>query len=524
MPIIDINDIAQIGVIRDVPNYMLPPEVWTEAYNVISKNGRMEAIRGWRNVFGTPLHAPHFAMPINTAAGTFWIYTSLTKASVFDGNNHTDITRAAGGDYTADSTADWNGTVLAGIPILNNGADVPQFWADTNLATNLAALTAWPADMRTALIRALGPYLIALNVTVGANNYPHLVKWSDAAAGPGQLPGSWDETDEAIDAGEYDLTDVESGIIREARVLGNKLMIYKDQSTWAMRIIGGRAVMGFDQFSATMGILAARCVAATGDGKKHVLATLDDIVIHDGNRDPASILDKRMRSTVFGAMDTENYANSFMFTDVENNNIVFAYPEIGSIEPTRGLIFNYKDGALSETDIDFCGAFSGTIVDSGGSETWASAVGDWSSDLDPWNSFSRRSVLLTDKVNSKFHKWNDGYTRDGDTYESKLQRVGLSMLGRKRDGSWIVDHSVYKFVDRVWPKIQGAAIQVRLGIQDVVDGAIEWTGYMDFDPRDELFVDLVGSGRAIAVEFRQEETEGWSLDGYQINVRKGGMF
>lgn len=523
MPDLDINDIASKGVVRDVEAYMLPPEVWSVAYNMISRNGSMEAMKGHAQVFGTPLYTPHFAIPINTQSESFWLYTSLTKAGIYDGNSHTDITRASG-DYTAPDTKSWNGSIFAGIPILNNGVDVPQFWAGGSIATPLDDLTNWPSDMRAQVVRNFGAYLIALNVTIGSDIYPHLVKWSSEATDPGTLPASWDETDATEDTGEYDLPDVESGVLVEARLLGSKMMLYKNQSTWSMRFIGGRAVFAFDNFSDAIGILAPRCVSSTGDGRKHVVATTDDIVIHDGVSSPVSILEDKMRKAVFENIDPTNYANSFMFRDLVNSNIIFAYPQLGEVEPSRGLVFNYRNGALTECDINFCNVAAGSLLESSDNETWDSAVGSWATDSTPWNSFSRRELLLCDKTNSKFHRWNIGYDRDGASYAATLRRDSLALVGKKRGGEWITDHQKQKYVDRLWPKIVGGPVLCRLGYQQTVKGAIEWGPYKEFDPAEDITVDTDVSGRAICIEFTTPEALEWKLDGYKLPVQVLGEF
>src|SRR5678815_1969437 len=189
----DINDVGSIGSVnpQDVPAYMLPPEAWTIALNMRHVDDGMQSLDGWQQVFGTPLFAPHFAMSLSTQTANFWIYTSLAKAAVYDGTTHTDITRTVGGDYGATQTYQWNGTILGGIPILNNGIDVPQFWSPQTVATKLVALTNWPATYRTMVMRAFGPFLVAFNIQVAGTSFPHRVLWSHPAD-PGSVPASWD--------------------------------------------------------------------------------------------------------------------------------------------------------------------------------------------------------------------------------------------------------------------------------------------------------------------------------------------
>src|SRR5258706_476813 len=79
------------------------------------------------------------------------------------------------------------------------------------------------------IIRSFGPYLLALNVTKGANIYPHMVKWGHPAD-PGSVPSSWDETDETKDTGEKDLPDVTAGVIQDGLPLQGNFYVYKEGS------------------------------------------------------------------------------------------------------------------------------------------------------------------------------------------------------------------------------------------------------------------------------------------------------
>lgn len=525
MPVLDINDLGTKGVVQDTPAYQLPPELWGIARNMRCVDDGMKSIPGWAGIFGTPGGAPHFILPIVSSSQAFWIYTSLTKAFVYDGTSHTEITRATGGDYSAGDTRNWNGTIIGGLPVLNNSVDAPQYWPDLDPLADLEEVPNWPSGAKIGVLRAFQNYLVGIDYTVGGNNYPHLVKWSVGVADPGTIPQSWDETDPALDAGEYDLPDVNSGVLLEARVLGSKLFLYKERATWAMRFVGGRAIFAFDTYLETSGILAPRCVASTGDGKKHVVATQDDIIIHDGSSDPASILDKRMRRAVFNNIDASNYMNSFMYTDAEFNEVIFCYPESGQVNPTRALVFNYRTGALTEMDgITFVNASSGTI-ETADEELWSDGTDPWNEDTGPWGIQERNRIVACVPSSTKLVKLNDGsYLRDGMEYTTTLQRTGLSMVGRKRSGEWIVNHEVMKFVDQIWPKIQGGPVQIRVGTQMTVEGPVTWGAYQDFDPAVQVKVDVTRSARAIAIEFTMPVTGDWRLDGYRISVTADGEF
>ena len=108
MPEIEINDIAAKGVVRDQPPYMLPPEIWSIATNMRSRDDGMTKMDGWDQVFGTPGVAPHFTMNALSPTLAFWLYSSLTKIYVWDGTAHTNITRQSAGvdvNYTGTEKA-----------------------------------------------------------------------------------------------------------------------------------------------------------------------------------------------------------------------------------------------------------------------------------------------------------------------------------------------------------------------------------------------------------------------------------
>lgn len=525
MPEVDINDLGSIGAVRDTPAYMIPPEGFNIALNMAVRTGGLERLLGWEQVFGTPGVAPHFAMPVRTASATLWLYVSLTKAYGYDGTTHTDITRLAG-DYTASATEQWNGTLLGGIPIVNNGVDVPQAWLTPALATKLTNLANWPATLRAKVVRAFGPFLVAIGISKSGTSLPHMVKWSHPAD-PGSVPSSWDETDATKDAGETDLADVQSGALTEMLPLGSTMYLFKENSTWKMRFVGGRFIFDFGQSAwlPTTGILAARCVAITNDGTRQVWASQDDILWHDGNR-VKSILDQRQKVRLFNEIDTTNYGTSFMFDNPTQSEMYFCYPGSGQTQPDRALLMKYNQGdswVVTEVDgITFRNAVSGQIQ-SPSDELWSDGNDIWDDDTGPWSQIERRRVVLCNPTATKFYKLDSGSNRDGTAFTGTLQRLGLAVLGKKRNGEWIVDFNRKKMIDGMWPKVTGAPISIRMGSQDLVDGPVTWNAAVTYTPQTDI-VAYPGpvSGRAVALEWSGNGS--WRIDGYKMDVMDLGMF
>lgn len=525
MSVVEINDLDTFGQINDISAFQLPPEAWTLAENIRYSGGGVEVMAGWAQIFGTPGVAPHFAIPVKSASQTYWLYVSLTKGYVFDGTTHTNITRTVGGDYTTNTTDEWNGVVFGGTPIFNNGHDVPQYWAQPySILTKLAALPNWPANMRAKILRNFNSYLVAFNVTDAGSVYPHLVQWSNPAA-PGALPTSWAYSSPTTEGGRKDLPDVNSGEIKEALQLQNTMFIYKEKSIWKMNYIGGQFIFQFDTFLENVGILAARCVCLDLSGTKHVVATQDDIIIHNGNT-PESILTDRQRKTLFNSMNRDAVTACFMFLNKAKDEVWFCYPEAGQTQATRALVWNAKrgKGAISYVSgISFRNAMQGDI-EGASSELWSTGSDVWDTDTGPWSLVSRQQMVLCGTDATKFYQLDSGITRDGTNYSVTLQREDLGVLGKKRSGEWINDFKVLKLVDAVWPKVSGAAIRIRVGFRQTINGTLQWQDYAAYDPATDMWVnaitneDLPGSGRAVAVEFSSVTSAYWKIDGYSMNV------
>lgn len=526
----DINDLASIGVVRDVPAYQLAPEAFTLGLNVRFTDDGLESLLGWQQIFETPGVAPHFAMAVSTAAARFWLYVSLTKAYGYDGSNHTNITRQSAGvdvNYTATDTPNWNGTLLGGVPIVNNGTDVPQFWATISLATKLANLTNWPSTLRAKVVRAFGPILIALNCSKSGTAFPHLVKWSHPAD-PGSVPSSWDETDPTKDTGEKDLSDINAGVLMDALPLGDTMYLYKESSTWKMRYIGGRFVFDFGQSAwlPTSGILAPRCVCVTGDGLRHVVVTQEDIIWHNGNT-VQSVLDKKLKKKLFSELDSGNYVRSFLFDNPLYKEVWFCYVLAGETYPTKALIMNYGTGrwAVSEADgITFRHATIGAI-EAPSEETWDANEELWDDDTGSWSELLRRRVILSGTDATKFYNLDRGVTRDGTEFLTTLQRTGLALIGKKRNGEPIVDFNRMKMLKRLWAKIQGGPVTVRFASQQHVDGAVSWGSSVPFDPTTQTYCDPgPAMGRAVGFEIAGTSSNQWRMDGYKPDMEPLGNF
>lgn len=520
---IDLNDLGTLGVIVDTPGYQLPPEAWTYGHNIRFVDGIPRGIGGKLSVFGTPTVPPHFLQAISGPTQLWWLYTSLTKAYVYDGVTHTDITRIVGGDYTTVATKDLNGTIFGGIPIINNGINPPQYWASYSPAQKLQPITAWPAGYTAKVLRAFGPQLVAFNITKTGVAYPHNVLFSHTAD-PGTLPNSWDITDVTKDAGEQSLSDVESGVILDAMLLRGIMYIGKENAIWRMRRIGGRFLFDFESYLETAGLLAQRCMCNVGILGQQVIWTQDDIILHNGSGQD-SILSKHWRRALFSEIDTVTFVNSFIFDNSRQQEIWFCYPTSGNVNPNKALVWNYADNGrvFSTVDIDFRNVSSGVITSSD-TLTWEGDDITWEGDDIAWKTNERRRVVACATDTTAFKSLDQTFLNDGAMYTCTLQRTGLSLVGRKRTGEWIVDFKKRKTFKRIWLKIEGGPVNVRIGSQTLVNGSITWQPSQLFDPSSLLYLDIIAEGVALAIEISSTRSNNWAFIGYRIEFNVTGNF
>lgn len=525
---VEFNDLGTFGTMPDRPSYQLPPEAWSFAHNMRIIDGVPWRLSGYSQCFGTPGTAPHFAMTIADPNTPWWLYTSLTAAYAYDGSTHYNITRAAGASpYTASNGRDWNGTMLGGVPILNNGADVPQFWASYSSGTDLADLTNWPSTLRAKIIRSFGPYLVAFNISKSGTRYPHMAKWSHSAD-PGSVPSSWDETDETKDTGEKDLPDVESGEIVTAMMLSGQMYVYKESSVWRMRLIGGRFIFAFDSFLEGLGALGPRAVCLIANKNMHLFVAADDIYVHNGSSHEP-ILTKKWKKTFYEELDAINYRNTFVFDNPQNHEVWICYPTSGNEFPNKALIWNYKygkDGAFTTADCNFRYALVGNVQTSDNG-TWNADDVTWEENDIPWDSSLLRRIVVCDPSNTKFYVFDGSPTRNGVDFTSTLRREGLSFVGRNfRTGEYVVDVKKIKTMKRMWLKVTGDStdLRVRFGASMGVRDTTTWNPRVVFDPATQDYFDQIITGRLVGFELRTVSGYPWGLEGYKLEVNVGGHF
>lgn len=516
MPILSVPNCGSAGVIKDLSKHDLPPNAWTDARNIRFLDGMTSQFLGHDPVYGTPTVSPLHVLLATSGATRYLVYAGAGKvycASVSAGvATHTNITRAAGGDYTGSANA-WTSCSLSGIPILNPGntVDPPQQWSLAP-ASPLTALSNWPANTYCKSIRAYKNFLVALNITKTTTNYPFMVKWSHPAD-PGAVPASWDPTDTTKDAGEFDLAEGGDAIV-DGLQLRDSFLIYKERSVWRMDFVGGPYVFRFTKVIANAGALNRNCIVEVNG--IHVVLTNSDVIVHDGNQ-PQSVLDKATRRHLFTDMDATYKSLAFVVANPFFNEVLICYPAVGSTVCDRAMVWNYVDKTVSFRDLPNVYHATTGAVDSSTNDAWSADSLPWSADLGRWGSgglvpeFAR--VIMASSAPA-LYMLDSSAAFNGVIPDAYVERVGLN-LG---------DQTKIKTIKRVRPRITGnvgETVKVYIGAQDdpYEDPTYTETTYTIGST---VACDCFVSGRYLAIKFGTGSAYNWRMDSYDIEFDQVG--
>lgn len=523
------DEVGKLGLIKDVDPKKLPAGAWSDGQNVRFNGHTVERAGGMANVFHPPTIDPYNLFFItDESGGHHFVYTGLLRVFIMDTDTHIDITRgtttASVSEYAATALANWNGGVLHSILILNNSVDLPQFKTMTTVASRLADLTNWPSTVRAAVVRPFKNYLVALDITKTTTRYRQLVKWS-AAADPGAVPPSWDETDPAFDAGEFPLSETNGAVI-DCMPLRDVNIIYKEDSVWAMQLVGGIGVFRFYQIFRDVGLLSKRCVAAF-DAYHFFIGNDLDVYVHDG-QELRSIGNDRWKDYIADNIDTTNFGRSFVVRNPAENEMWVCLCESGNSFPNRAIVWNWRKDAWGVRDLPaVAGGSPGIVVTSAGAETWANSTHTWASHPLTWAESSASPAserLLLASPTNKLISVDSGGAQFGSGLTSFVERQAIWDFAVPAFGK--ADLQSQKFIRRVRFRFESpeeGTLTVKIAVQSDLSDPLVWTSAMaQLDGTTE--VSVFRRGRFVSVRIESAGTIVWTLVSYEIEADPSGRY
>lgn len=520
MPLIQLENPGLEGVITDIDPQELPNNAFSAARNFRFNNKAASKMLGHSAIFGSPSIDPYWLMPVATNTNDFWVYAGLLKVYVTDGANHYNITRQSGAvdvDYNATANQNWNGGIISGIPVLNNGIDDPQMWNPVNTGQRLTSLT-WDAsntwadkNWKASVIRTYREYLIALNVTKAGTENPRLVAWSTSSV-PGAVPSTWDKDVTSEDAGEVDLAQTNGNVI-DGLALGDIFVIYKQDSIWAMQFVGGVNIFRFYQLFSNIGVLTRRCVKEF-EGK-HFVITNGDVVIHDGST-IQSIVNERRRNELFGNIDSDNYQRCFVAPNYDKQEMWVCYPTSGSTVPNRAMVWNWVNDSWGDRDLpDATHIGFGIVNDSNEITTWDADTEVWNNDTTAWNAKTfnptERKMLMA--AGSSLFLLDDTNQFAGADFTGYIERTALHFGEPEK----------VKHVSEVWLRATGSGtVNISIGHANSPDEAVNWHTAETYTIGTDSKVNVRASGRYIAYRIESTSSDTVNIQGIGFKVKFTG--
>jgi hypothetical protein len=501
-----VNATGQHGLIKDISPTELPDNAWSDGRNIRFRDETAALMDGQSAIYDPPSIQPYYLLPVVNGANRLWAYPGLTAIYASDGTTHTNISRVTGGAYAATADNRWNGGVLGGITILNNGVDIPQQWA-SSLASVCVGLSNWPSAT-AKVVRPFKYYLVALGMNEGGNVSD--VRWSHPAD-PGTVPSSWSLTDPTKDCGQVNLAETSDSVVDCLPMRGANI-IYKTHSCYTMQYVGGNDIFRFDKLSGETGMLTTDCAREFSGG--HFLLTADDVVVNDGVG-ITSIINKRMRRALFNAIDTTYYNRSFVVHNPSKSEMWVCIPEVGQTSATLAYVWNVKENTWTVRNLPNVTFANAGMISLAASNTWDADAGAWDDDASLWDqsdSFASQKKILMATASQRMFAADYGTTFAGTNIPAYLEREGIHM------GSPEIVKTITRIIPRI-NAISGTQVFVRVGTQMQPKDSVTWEAEKTFTVGSDIKVDSMATGRLFTVRFRSDTSRAWSLDGFEIDYQ-----
>ena len=256
--------------------------------------------------------------------------------------------------------------------------------------------------------------------------------------------------------------------------------------------------------------------------------TGDDVIVHDG-QSAQSVLDERWKRFYNNNMTNLNYQASFTTLNYKDGEAWACFPSSSSTWPDLALIWNWKTNVIGVRQLSNIAFIAAGVVDESIAGSWDADTTSWDADLSEWDGelFGPGALgqLAMNPEDTKLYNLDSTNQFSGTSMTSYVQREGLAIGGRDREGNPKVDMDSIKLCSRIWPKTNGSVVAVRVGSQEVPGGTITWDTSQNFDPSTDNYLDVGPvTGRLLAVDFRSTGDVAWELEGYDLDVDVLGRF
>lgn len=403
------------------------------------------------------------------------------------------------------SVAEFNGYVVA-----CNGNNFPYYYDFASPESPMKVLPNWSEALVPKKLSSMSGFLIFMGLVSDGTFANQIIIWSDAAE-LGALPSNYNWADPTSRAGFYSLPDFEEFVAAE--LLNKSLIIYRTQSIYEMRFIGGTLVFSIEQRFKDKTLFSSRAVA-TRSRIQYCIGE-NEFYAHDSLAD--TTFDTKPISEYF--FDNVNREYSYrvqMVYDASAERIHIFYPHGEATLCNRDLFFDFKTGCWSLAVLDGY-SYVGTELISGTQHlTYEEANMSYEDSTDDFSliyaPFSRDKLVY---YNASI--WQVG--GESPVLPCMLARSIVAYNAQDQSGSVTVKRNLHVLVTEIWPKLSNGTLQFRLGFSQTAEGAVTWSEWQTAESN--MRIDLFESGTYMHIEMRNQSQD-FTLNGYMLNVANIG--
>ena len=535
MAIIPIRQLGDAGVYTDVSPYNIPINAFNKGFNVRFDEGKVLRAPIFRKIKDSLGFTPRFAYGVVPSTG-FDTVVITSDAWVINEYAAGTVTNRSGSISGSSDPRPYTGTSLADVTYLNRPDRVPVYRGPAG--TNFADLPNWTANWRAASLRSYGDFLVALNMTEGASNFPTRVRFSNLALA-GQVPDSWDETDTTKSAGFNDLVQIKTQII-DGATLGTNFIIYASDQVWMMEFVGGTFIFNFRKLFTDAGIINQNC-AVEVEGKHFVFGAFD-IYTHDGTS-KQSICDERVKNFIFSSLNNAAADKCFVQHNPTLNEIYFCYQSgdqyvhfPNADRCNRAAVYNYRNNSWSFMDIP--NVSSGTVANVNSVATYATSTTTYAltggTYYQQQDSFNKHTLMVGESLSA------DGITSDKlygvdlsdagqiafqlDTEATKpvyLERTGLDLdEGQLTASQYVVVTRIYPQADTI--NSNDTTMNFEFGASDIPRSTPSYASQVTFNIATDHKIDSRAAGRYLSYRVTLNDNKDFELSGFDLDVTPTG--
>ena len=523
MPYAKIDGLGDIGINQDTPRFSLPPNALSGGQNVRAYHGRLRNFGGREFATTAPIE-PYGLFAFETPEGeVLWIEGGTEQVYVFDGTNHTNISRTPpGGQPTPyimnPYTGRWTGGYMNGLGFLCDGFDdAPQQWTELAITTPLVDMVydrdtgdTWQdTGNRCYSMRPFSNTIVAMNLRRGLTRLPNNVQWCDFIV-PGDTDTDW--TPKATNRANEVPLGATTGAIIDGAPLRDDFIIYKTDAVYRMYATGiDSEPFGFERLPEYVRVINRNCIGV-GD-EFQVIASRDDVQVFAGNTF-RSVLNRRYREAYQSLMNSNRILTVFVAMLAKEKEAWVCLPTSDSEFPTLALVWNYARDTISITDIPLVKDMDQGIIIPTSEDFFDSTTPvdlSFNSDILRFDegAFQTSLDFMIGAHGTSISIFGEATTDNGTPRLCLAERIGLLIPDGEIGYSSAERASM---VREVRPYIQATApVEVQIGSQDSAGGPVTWQPSQIFDPTSSDSLNFRVTGNYFGWRVRSEADVLWEI-------------